>query len=431
MFGKTCIQSLIDTDFYKLTMQQAYLHQIPTADGVWAFHCRTDEDLSPFLGEIRQEISQLSALSVTDDQIAYLHRRAPYLSPDYLEFLRLFRLNPALVSLSVHQGQLQITARGPQVHVSPLEIPVMACVSEVRNRHRYPDLNDEQVRESTYGKIQMLTRLADTHDLSGFQFTDFGTRRRFSFEAQKRVLEMLKNGLPDYFKGTSNPYLAREFNLPFIGTMAHEWLQTHQGLNYRLVDSQRAALENWVREYRADLGVALTDVIGVDAFCRDLDRYFAKLYDGFRHDSGDPILWGEKILKRLDELRIDPTGKTLVFSDGLNFETAVNIFLHFKGRVRTSFGIGTWLMGDFTVNKPLNIVMKLVELGGQPVAKISDSPGKTMCRDAGFLTYLMDVFAVDARVREQVLVHAPLMQSASTSDDGSKGDSSKGESPNA
>lgn len=184
------------------------------------------------------------------------------------------------------------------------------------------------------------------------------------------------------------------------------FFQTHQGLNYRLVDSQKAALENWVREYRGDLGVALTDVIGVDAFCRDLDRYFAKLYDGFRHDSGDPLVWGEKIIARLEELRVDPTRKMLVFSDGLDFTRAVQIYKHFKGRIQTSFGIGTWLMADFEVNKPLNVVMKMVSLGGQPVAKISDSPGKTMCHDRAFLTYLMDVFAVDAGVREHVLLHA-------------------------
>lgn len=408
MFGRTCVQSLIDTDFYKLTMQQAYLHQLPTAEGVWEFRCRNDEDLSVYVPAIRAELESLAELYVTDDQLAYLRRRAPYLSSDYLQFLKLFRFNPAMLEVGVERGQLMIRARGPQLHISPFEIPVMACVSEIRNRHRYPTVTDEQVRKSTYGKIQQLQQLADQHDLSDFRFTDFGTRRRFSFAAHKQVVEMLKAGLPDHFSGTSNPLLAREFNLPCIGTMAHEWLQTHQGLNYRLVDSQKAALENWVKEYRADLGIALTDIIGVDAFCRDLDRYFAKLYDGFRHDSGDPILWGEKILTRLEQLRVDPTSKTLVFSDGLDFTRAVAIHNHFRGRIRTSFGIGTWLMGDFGVNKPLNIVMKMVSLGGQPVAKISDSPGKTMCRDRNFINYLMEVFAVDASVRAQVLDNLPV-----------------------
>lgn len=406
MFGKTCVQSLIDTDFYKLTMQQAYLHQIPNAESTWEFHCRTNEDLTPYVRQIREQLEALADLYVTDDQIAYLRRRAPYLRDDYLAFLRLFRFNLSQMDLSVRDNLLSIRVHGPQLHVSPFEIPVMATISEIRNKNLYPEIDEEQIRKSTFHKIQQLERLGDSTDLSDFRFFDFGTRRRFSYHAQSIVVDMLKHALPEQFGGTSNPHLARELQLPFMGTMAHEWLQTHQGLNYRLVDSQKAALENWVREYRGDLGVALTDVIGVDAFCRDLDRYFAKLYDGFRHDSGDPIVWGEKIVRRLEELRVDPSRKTLVFSDGLDFERAVEIYKHFKGRVQTSFGIGTWLMADFEVNRPLNIVMKMVSLGGQPVAKISDSPGKTMCHDRAFLTYLMEVFAVDAGVREQVLLGA-------------------------
>jgi nicotinate phosphoribosyltransferase len=197
--------------------------------------------------------------------------------------------------------------------------------------------------------------------------------------------------------------LALELNLRCQGTMAHEWLQSHQAMNYRLVDSQKMALENWVKEYRGDLGVALTDVIGVDAFCRDLDRYLAKLYDGFRHDSGDPIVWGEKIIQRLEALDVDPQYKRLVFSDALDFDRAVKIYRHFRGRINTSFGIGTWLMGDMFVNEPINIVMKLTQLNGQPVAKISDTPGKTMCDDENFLRYLMQVFKVDEASQAKVL----------------------------
>ena len=406
MSDTLCVQSLTDTDFYKLTMQQAYLHQLPNAEGVWEFRCRTNEDLTPYVAQIREQLAALADLRVTENQLDYLRSRAPYLKDDYLAFLRLFRFNMAQLDVSIDKGCLAIKVKGPQLHVSPFEIPVMATVSEIRNKMRYPEVDEAQIRNSTQHKIEQLTRLGDDVDLTGFRFFDFGTRRRFSYRAQYIVTDMLKQALPQQFGGTSNPHLAQELQLPFLGTMAHEWLQTHQGLNYRLVDSQKAALENWVREYRGDLGVALTDVIGVDAFCRDLDRYFAKLYDGFRHDSGDPLVWGEKIIARLEELRVDPTRKMLVFSDGLDFTRAVQIYKHFKGRIQTSFGIGTWLMADFEVNKPLNVVMKMVSLGGQPVAKISDSPGKTMCHDRAFLTYLMDVFAVDAGVREQVLLGA-------------------------
>lgn len=403
MFGQTAVRSLLDTDFYKLTMQQAYLHQQPNTQSRWTFRCRSDEDLSAFVAPLRKEFDELAKLYATEDQIAHLRRHYPFLKPDYLEFLRLFHFNPQFLHVSADKGQLVIEANGPLLHVSPLEIPVLAAVSEVRNRQRYPNLNAEQIHKSTQQKIRQLEQLGDQVDLSDFLFTDFGTRRRFSYDAQKMVLEQLKRALPDNFAGTSNPHLARELNLRCQGTMAHEWLQSHQALNYRLVDSQKMALENWVKEYRGDLGVALTDVIGVDAFCRDLDRYLAKLYDGFRHDSGDPIEWGEKIIRRLEALDVDPTRKRLVFSDGLNFERAVAIYRHFRGRINTAFGIGTWLMGDFGVNEPVNIVMKLTRLNGQPVAKITDSPGKIMCDDENFLRYLMQVFQVEGSVQQQVL----------------------------
>ncbi|WP_409422799.1 nicotinate phosphoribosyltransferase [Pseudaeromonas sp. ZJS20] len=405
MSDHPCIQSLIDTDFYKLTMQQAYLHQLPQAEGEWAFHCRSDEDLTPYLPALRRHLQDLAALGLTEDEAVWLKAQAPYLSDDYLAFLRNYRFDPQRLQLSARGGRLLIRATGPQLLVSPLEIPVLATLSEVRNRACYPNLDEAQILAATDAKIVQLKQLARQHDLSGFRFSDFGTRRRFSFAAQERVVARLAEALPEHFVGTSNPHLARRFGLPCVGTMAHEWLQTHQGLGYRLEESQKAALENWIREYHGVLGVALTDVIGVDAFCRDLDRTLAQRYDGFRHDSGDPIAWGEKILARLAELDVDAAGKTLVFSDGLDFARAVAIYCHFQGRVKLSFGIGTWLMGDFAVNRPLNMVMKLVRLGGQPVAKISDSPGKTLCRDLDFLNNLMDVFAVSASTRDTVLAN--------------------------
>ena len=157
---------------------------------------------------------------------------------------------------------------------------------------------------------------------------------------------------------------------------------------------QQAALEAWVQEYRGDLGVALTDVVGMDAFLADFDLYFAKLFDGLRHDSGDPLAWGEKALAHYARLRIDPHTKRLVFSDGLDLPTALRLYQHFADRTQTGFGIGTNLTND-TGLVPLNIVMKLTACNGQPVAKLSDSPGKTLCEDQTFLAYLRQVFEIE------------------------------------
>ena len=180
-----------------------------------------------------------------------------------------------------------------------------------------------------------------------------------------------------------------------IGTMAHEYLQSYQALDVRLRDFQKASLEDWVQEYRGDLGVALTDVVGMDAFLADFDLYFAKLFDGLRHDSGDPVVWGEKALAHYAKLRIDAHTKRLVFSDGLDLETAFRLYRHFADRTQVGFGIGTNLSNDVGLT-PLNIVMKLVRCNGQPVAKLSDSPGKTLCKDETFLAYLRQVFHVQA-----------------------------------
>ncbi len=403
MLINTCMRGVLDTDIYKLSMQQAYLHQAPDVEAEWELHCRSDEDLTPYLELIREELAGMSQLQISLPSLRALSRQAPYLQPDYLDFLYHFRFDPSLLSIGIERGQLAIRARGLQTQVSLFEIPVMATLSEVRNSVRYPEVTPEVIEKSTMAKIEQLQRLGDAVDLSGFRFTDFGTRRRFSFAAQQQVLGLLKQHLPEQLVGSSNPLLAQQFALPAIGTMAHEWLQTHQGLNYPLAATQKAALSNWLREYRGQLGIALTDVIGIDAFCRDLDFQLASQYSGFRQDSGDPVLWGEKLIAHLESLGIDPIHKTLVFSDGLDFARAVALYRHFHGRVQTSFGIGTWLMGDFGINQPLNIVMKMVRLGGQSVAKISDSPGKTLCRDREFLTNLMEAFAVEASVRHQVL----------------------------
>jgi nicotinate phosphoribosyltransferase len=205
------------------------------------------------------------------------------------------------------------------------------------------------------------------------------------------VLQTLQHELPEQFKGSSNVLLARDLGLVPIGTMAHEYLQTYQALGVRLRDHQKAALEDWVQEYRGDLGIALTDVVGMDAFLADFDLYFAKLFDGLRHDSGDPFEWGEKALEHYAGLRIDARTKRLVFSDALDIEKCIALYRRFADRTQVGFGIGTHLTNDVGLT-PLNIVMKLTRCNGQPVAKLSDSPGKTLCDDETFLAYLRQVF---------------------------------------
>ncbi|CAI3800795.1 Nicotinate phosphoribosyltransferase 2 [Pseudomonas sp. MM221] len=395
VFGPRIIQNLLDTDFYKITMMQAVLHNYPNAEVEWEFRCRNSEDLSPYLAEIRHQVEQLAEVTVTHDQLAYLEK-IPFLKPDFIRFLSLFRFNLRYVQVGLDAtGQLAIRVRGPWLHVILYEIPLLAIISEVRNRYRYREVVIEQVGERLYQKLDWLKAEASTDELAGFQLADFGTRRRFSYRVQEEVVHILKHDFPGRFVGTSNVHLAREFELKPLGTMAHEWFMAHQQLGPRLVDSQAAALECWVREYRGLLGIALTDCITMDAFISDFDLYFAKLFDGLRHDSGDPLAWAEKAIAHYERLGIDPKSKTLIFSDGLDFAKALTLYRALHERINVSFGIGTRLTCDIPGVEPMNIVIKMTDCNGAPVAKISDSPGKTQCRDENFVAYMKHVFKLN------------------------------------
>jgi nicotinate phosphoribosyltransferase len=383
------IRSLLDTDLYKYTMMQAVLHQHPAAPVEYRFRCRTPGiDFSGCLDEIEAEIDHLCRLRLDEDELDYL-AGLDYIKPDFIHFLRLFRLDRRFIELGCEQGRLELHIKGPWLHTILFEVPLLAIICEVYCRRHYPSPDWHQARERLRHKIA-LAAVAP----ASFRFSDFGTRRRFSRRWQEEVVARLGQQLPVQFAGTSNLDLARRLGLRPVGTMAHEFLQAFQALGPRLIDSQKAALEAWVHEYRGRLGYALTDVVGMDAFLRDFDLYFAKLFDGLRQDSGDPMIWTEKALAHYRRMKIDPRGKTLVYSDSLTMARALEIHHRFQNDCAMAFGIGTHLTNDVTDPVPLNIVIKMTACNGQPVAKLSDSPGKAMCEDAGYLAYLAQVFQV-------------------------------------
>ncbi len=389
------IESLLDTDLYKLTMMQGVLHQFPWAEVEYRFKCRTpDVDLSSIAGEVEREIDALCSLRFQRDELDYL-RKLRFIKEDFVQFLRLFQLNREFIRIE-RGGQnedktgLDLIIKGPWLHTILFEVPLLAIISEVYFQKMRQPADLELGRKKLSKKIEQVRET--TEEGLGLVFSDFGTRRRYSRDWQGELLQTLKNSLPDNFRGTSNVYFAKEFNLTPIGTMAHEWLMAAQSLGPKLLYSQKFALEHWAQEYRGDLGIALSDVVGFDAFLSDFDMYFAKLFDGCRHDSGDPFEWGEKLIAHYKTQRVDPASKAAVFSDGLTFPRAIEIARYFKGRIKTSFGIGTNLTNDISDNA-LQLVIKMTRCQGTPVAKISDSPGKQMCRNQGFLEYLKSVFA--------------------------------------
>lgn len=391
--NKQIITSLLDTDLYKLTMMQVAFHRYPGTVVEHEFHCRNkDVDLGVIYTQVQEQIDALCNLQFTQTELDYLRRRLTFLKRDFIDFLGIFRFDPRQITVRKVDGGLEIKTYGPWWQTILYEIYVLSIVNELYFDYLTKDYTDrERYDMFEEGHRRLVDKIELVRDVDGFIFTDFGTRRRFSKEWQMEVVQHCKREIPNRLFGTSNLYIARELDITPIGTMAHEYLQAFQAFDNQLVESQKSALEAWVQEYRGDLGVALTDVIGVDAFLKDFDLYFAKLFDGVRHDSGDPVVWGEKFIEHYKKLKIDPKSKLLVFSDGLNFPKALDLYNHFEGRINTSFGIGTNLTNDLGLT-PLNIVMKMVSCNGKPVAKISDSPGKGMCKDQQFVEYLINVY---------------------------------------
>ena len=391
------VQSLLDTDLYKFTMWQPMLHRHPQTQSVYRFVCRNQPayPLAELAEEMNAQLDHLCALRFQPDELAFLGSLR-FIKSDFIDFLRLFHFQRDFIRAWAEGDQLHIEARGPQVHVMGFEIFVLATVHELYSRRFDRAAAQAEGHRRLDAKIRQIRAFAQEPPRANpFQFFDFGLRRRYSGAWQREVVATVARELPQFFRGTSNVLLARDLGLVPMGTMGHEYLQTFQATGVRLRDFQRAALEEWVQEYRGDLGVALTDTVGMDAFLRDFDLYFAKLFDGLRHDSGDPVAWGEKALAHYAALRIDASTKRFVFSDALDVPKALALYRHFGDRVQMGFGIGTNLTNDVG-QEPLNIVMKLTEVNGQPVAKLSDSPGKTLATDETFLAYLRQVFEVVA-----------------------------------
>ena len=392
------ITSLIDTDLYKFTMMQVVLHQFPGAQVEYKFKCRNPGmNLAQHVSEIRDEIRALCSLRFQDAELMYL-RSMRFIKSDFVDFLGLFRLNEKYITLTpLPSGEIDITIKGPWLHTILFEIPVLAIVNEVyfRNAQKTPNL--ALARERLETKIAQL----QVDGLEELKIADYGTRRRFSKAWHEEVLRTLVarlgSGPAGQFAGTSNVLYAMKLGLTPLGTMAHEYLQACQALGPRLRDSQVFGFESWAKEYRGDLGIALSDVYGIDAFLRDFDMYFCKLFDGARHDSGDPFAWGERIIAHYKNNRVDPLTKTLIFSDGLTVPRTIELYQQFRGRCLLAFGIGTNLtndMDDAPRHVPLQIVIKMVRCNGQPVAKLSDTPSKNMCDDEKYLAYLRQVFEI-------------------------------------
>lgn len=386
------VKSLLDTDLYKLTMQMVFFKKYPKIVSEYKFVCRNkDVKLGFLLPEVLKEIKSIASLAYTPEEISYL-RSLNLFEDSYLEFLTTFKLNEEDVFASNEGEDLVIRVKGLLTHASPWEIYLLSTINELYFKSLNPAMDYVIGRENLKEKVKLLRETSKE-----FKFMEFGTRRRHSQAWQEFVTKTLKEEVPENMVGTSNVYLAYKLGIKPVGTMAHEYLQAHEVLAPELKTFQKTALKVWQEVYQDKLLVALTDVISTDSFLKDLDENLTKEYTGLRHDSGDPIIWGEKCLKHYQKYQVNAQDKTLVFSDGLNVPRSVNIFNHFKNQTKMVFGIGTNLTNDVGV-KALNIVIKMVSCDNKPVAKISDEPTKAICEDEKFLNKLKNMFKVGKNV---------------------------------
>jgi len=366
------ITSLLDTDLYKISMMQCVFHQYPDTTVRYEFKCRNDDVELGFLRkEIQKQALAMDGMRFTKGECDYL-RTLPFLTDDYVDWLENdFALDSNNVNVDEEDGHLYITIGGYWAETILWEVPLLAIVNELYFATRIDDF-----KAIRYGRLKLYDKIQLMRKRPRMLIAEFGTRRRFSKDWQREVVHTLANDAPNLI-GTSNVLLAKELGLKPIGTMAHEYISAHLSLVDNIETAQKRALHVWLQEYGTDLGIALTDTFTSDAFFRDFGVVLAREFSGLRHDSGDPIKFGEKAIAHYEKLGIDPRTKSIVFSDGLDVPTAVQIFDHFTGRIGLAFGIGTNLTNSVGLD-PLNIVIKLVGCNGLDVVKLSDNPGKEM-----------------------------------------------------
>ena len=371
------IQSVLDTDLYKFTTSYAYSKLYPRAYGQFRFIDRS-KTIYPqgFADELKKELQEMTKLALTKDEANFLSRELPYLPPTYIDFVRGFRFDPEEVQVEQDaEGHLSIVAEGLLYRVTLWETPLLALVSELY----YKMLGAEPDMEYTERTIINKARKLAEH---GITFSMFGMRRRFSAAIEDRVTELLKEHAAGYLFGTSNVYYAYKHGLRVSGTHPHEWIQFHGAMfGYKMANYM--AMEDWINVYDGDLGTVLTDTYTTDVFMRNFSKKHAMLFTSLRHDSGDPLQFTEKVIARYRELRVDPTIKYIIFSDGLDPERAIEIANYCKGHIGASFGIGTNFSNDVGNGiRPMNIVMKLWKCKmtekerWHPCVKLSDVDGK-------------------------------------------------------
>ncbi|WP_269235263.1 nicotinate phosphoribosyltransferase [Flavobacterium flavigenum] len=370
----TFLKSILDNDFYKFTMQHAVIRLFPKARVRYGFINRGKHIFPPgFSDLLRKSVDAMADLRLTKDEKNYLSHYCPYLDPIYLDFLQGYSYDPSEVHIIQEGSEIKVTIEGYWYRTILWEVPLMALISELFYKSNLLiRLNDDAIKELTKNKI-------DNYNNLGVSVLEFGTRRRHSYDVHHLINETLRTYGSGSFLGTSNVHFAMINNRRPLGTHAHEWFMFHAA-QYGFKMANSISLEHWTQVYGGDLGIALTDTYTTNIFFSQFDKKYSKLFDGVRHDSGDPIEFAQKVISHYTKMGIDPKSKAIVFSDSLNFEKVKRIVDFCQDKIKMSFGIGTNFTND--VGLPaMNMVIKLTDTKPdnthwQGVVKLSDEKNK-------------------------------------------------------
>lgn len=368
------LQSILDNDFYKFTMQQGVIMLYPYAEARYAFINRGKHSYPPgFAKALQEAVDAMKNLRLTPDEKEFLRVNCPYLTPVYLDFLEGYRYDPSELTISQQGDQVEVEITGKWYRTILWEVPVMSLICELfyqlSGAHR---ISDQEIVDKTHQKAESYKQL-------GITIAEFGSRRRYSYEVHDLVMRSLTHYGAGTFIGSSNVHMAMRYKTKPIGTHAHEWFMYHAA-QYGFKMANALGLEHWTQVYRGDLGIALSDTYTTEIFFRQFDKMYSKLFDGVRHDSGDPLIFADKVIAHYTRMGINPVTKTIIFSDALDYEKVARIVEHCKNRISMSFGIGTSLTNDVGP-APMNIVIKMTAARPEnenwtPVVKLSDEHGK-------------------------------------------------------
>lgn len=389
-------------DYYKLTMGNVIFEQHPDADVTFTLKNRNSEQpLGQYVSaeKLSDRLDTLRTTGFQPDEIAYLggiesQNGNAVFTQDYLDYLTTLELPHVTIEEDTTTQELSVYSKGAWPNVSLWETVVMSEVNEMyyENLLEDKDLTLEDIYAEGDRRLDQKIALLSQHP--DIQFADFGTRRRFSLGWHEHVIARLKSELPAQFTGTSNPYFAYKYDLTPIGTFAHEMPMVYSALEDKRtgapLDGHSRMLNDWETHYKGDLSIALTDTFGSDFFFEDFTGEQAAQWNGFRHDSGDPVEFGEKAIAFYLTHGTDPATKTIVFSDGLDVDTIIELHNHFDRKIRVMFGWGTSLMNDLGLPAN-NFVMKATSVDGAPTVKLSDDTGKHTGPEEYIARYQQDV----------------------------------------